>query len=239
VFDQPKERRLWGNNCVVLMIKTKADWHRWVDATTQDEGQRRISKECCGQRLGEPGGVIALEMMGGNQASLEQMALHMIGHHILDFWDRKSDHVPVWIEEGFASYIEFEVAKDVGSSCIGGGTAANPAENKWRDGADWKGLLKDAVMNGKDKEAGSNLTWDAIRRTRDYNSMAHSQRAKSWSLITFLISLDNKKFQTFIKEMKGMEKGDWQAQDKAIQKAYEMTYNDLETEWRKYVTKEY
>ncbi len=240
IFEHPVEKRLWGNNNAMGMIKTKADWERFVDAVVTDKGQARITKDCAGLGTGEPGHIACLEKCG-SQPTLEKLLIHGVGHDILNLWDRQGKDLPVWIEEGFASYIESEICKDVGSSCIGGGTSANPAEHKWQDGGDWKGLLKDAVMNGKDKEPGCALTWDMIRRTRDYNSMTHSQRAKSWSLIGFLITQfgDTKKFISFIKKMKSAEKGNFGAQDKAIQEAYEMTFGDLETEWRKYVTKEY
>ncbi|MDQ7779940.1 MAG: hypothetical protein RDV41_09550 [Planctomycetota bacterium] len=237
VLDQPADKRLWADKCVVLMIRTVAHWHKYVDDTEPDEGRARVMKDASGTRTNEPGCVECLEKFGGSQKSLEQGALHQIGHHLLDCWSGKGAHpLPVWLDEGFASFIEFSVCGEVGSSCVGGSTDADlkQADGEWTD--NWPAKLREAVSRGLGEDDADTFSWKSIRRCTSYNSMLRSQHAKSWSLVTFLVGRDKKQFQSFVKALKAAEKVKPETiQADAIDAAYESSFAELEGDWRKLI----
>ncbi|MEE8106163.1 MAG: hypothetical protein V3T86_11570 [Planctomycetota bacterium] len=145
-----------------------------------------------------------------------------------------------WLSEGVAYYLEKRVTgtiqtfnTDVGGA--GGYADKGPIENNkanpWLDGTKWPELLANLVRGGRDplldKFKGKTL-WGSKNR------LNARELAKSWSLVTYMIESDKKKFAAFFEDSKtGPGETDVEREVGAMLKHYG-SHRKLEEKWRNY-----
>ena len=111
------------------------------------------------------------------------------------------------------------------------GPIENNKANPWLDGSKWPELLSTLVQGGRDplldKFKGKTL-WGSKNR------LTARELAKSWSLVTYMIESDKKKFAAFFEDCKtGPGETDVEREVGAMLKHYG-SHRKLEQKWRSY-----
>jgi len=144
-----------------------------------------------------------------------------------------------WLNEGLAYYLEKRVTGGIqtfNSSVGGGGYAdAAPRENNkgdpWLDSAKWPAMLLTLVQQGRDPRL------DAIKGKdlfSERNRLSAADLAKSWSVVTWLLEEDARKFAVFFGDAKGGGGGSALEREVAAVLKHYGSYDKLDEGWRAY-----
>jgi hypothetical protein len=148
-----------------------------------------------------------------------------------------------WLNEGIGYYFEKHVAgaiqtysTDVGVAKYAEEGAADAKVDPWLDATQWPNLLLQLVRGGRDPQLdrmkGKNLY-------EDMNRLTVQDVAKAWSVVTYLIHDDPRKFAAFFKDAKtGAGDTDVEREVAAVIKHYG-SYGKIEEGWKAYALNGY
>ncbi len=228
LFSLPDDHPLWKEKCRAFGCKTRAAWVKYIDSTKAEEKYKDLRKRLAHTRTrgSKPVGASCFEAVNDNKTSFDQGILHNVGHLMLHSV-YKNEKTPVWLDEGFASYIEMQVIKEVGTYCIGLGTTVQDPKKDWKKANNWPMLLREAAQWKKDAD------FALMRKKKEFNDITHEERAKAYSIVTFMIEKDSAAFAKYIQ---GLKEG--KGEDQALGDGYGgLTFEKLEKEWRQWVAK--
>lgn len=227
-FSLAEGATLWKDRMRAYGCKTRAAWAKYVDTRKMDDRNKEFTKRLAHTKTrgARPAGASCYEAVNDNRSSFEKGILHNTGHLMLHsvFKNEKS---PVWLDEGFASWIEMQVCKECGTYCIAQGTTTSDPKKDWKTAANWPVLLKEAAQWKKDAD------FALMRKKKDYVEISHEERAKAYSIVSFMIEKDAAAFAKFVQALKEAK-----SDDQALGDAYDkLTFEKLEREWRQWVAK--
>lgn len=154
--------------------------------------------------------------------------LHVLGHIMLYEYKQVVGDLPVWVNEGYASYCEFKYFKKAGASCVTSGSkTGRTLDEGWEHGEDWHDLLKETLEN---EELANFSTVLNI----DLNAMTSRELAHAWSMNTFLIDNHPDKFRAMMDAFKERGKKD---QVNILKEVFQWGVKDFEKEWHKFLKK--
>lgn len=155
-----------------------------------------------------------------------------------------NNFLPPWLEEGFGLWLEAKVTGRNVTFTFGEAYGAKDLAKDKLTGitwASWKAIVRDMATKRKD------AAMKAILPKR-MSELGADNTGKAWSVIDYLIQKDAKAFPKYLQLMKRywprVMKPEWdpkhgEAQAKALQEAYGLTMETLDTEWRNFIQKEY
>ncbi len=144
-----------------------------------------------------------------------------------------------WLNEGLAYYLEKRVTGtiqtfnvDVGrSGYADGGPLENNKANPWLDGTKWPALLTRLVQGQRDPKLDR---FKAKTLYGDKNRLNSKELAKAWSVVTYLIETDVRKFAEFFIDAKsGPGDSDLEREVSAMLKHFG-GYRKVDEAWRAY-----
>ncbi len=146
---------------------------------------------------------------------------HSAAHLLIRRFGGFSANFPAWIENGFASYIEWKLFEGTRVTCF----TEQPPDSPWK-GSDWKEKVRKSAQSGDFKR------FDEMA-DEPLDSMDYRDHAFAFSYVDFLVSTDRAKFVALVRELQ-KEKPDSKA---AIKKTYGWIVGELEDEWRKFASR--
>lgn len=218
-----EQTEFWEGRCEVFFIKSRQAYEKYVDIVFagDDPTEIKMTKRVAGFYIYvPPRSVGCYENANQSLVALQHSAVHQVGHFCL-YYFRTPTEVPLWLNEGFASFVESSVMGVVASRCIGGGTGGHDP-HKWEDSNNWETLLKELIAKKKDTPISTLIT------RREFSSMTIPDRAKSWSLVKYMVKRDKEKFVKFIRALK-----DGSKQEDALKESYGLTFKELEDKWKR------
>ncbi|MCZ6572008.1 MAG: hypothetical protein O7C98_02455 [Planctomycetota bacterium] len=144
-----------------------------------------------------------------------------------------------WLNEGIAYYFEKRItgkihtfSADVGGGGYTSGDIEGDRKNPWLDTDNWPGQLAGLVQKRRDPQLQKMKGKDIFS---DSNRLTAQELAKAWSVVTYLIHSDAKKFEAFVRDAK-QGPGDTavERETASVIKHYG-GYDKVEKGWRKYV----
>ncbi len=242
VFPIP-ETGLWRSRCRVFGCQSEDAWFKLNDTFKGDQQTKELRKRLAHtrQRGKSPIAAACMDHIPLGQSGFDQAILHNVGH--VAIWAAmKEAKPPMWIDEGFASWLEMATTGHAFEYCVGKGTSAVDPKKDWKNGDLWIILLKEGAQWKKD------VPLDPLRKKKDFNDMSHEERAKAWSIVDFLIATDAAKFAKFILALKDKvqpktESGSAEygpgADEQALCEAYDpkWSFAAVEREWRSWIAK--
>jgi hypothetical protein len=143
-----------------------------------------------------------------------------------------------WMNEALGYYFEKQVtgaiqtfSTDVGVSKYAEQPSPDAKQDPWLDANQWNGLLTQLVRTGRDPQL------DKIKGRNLYeadNRLSVQDLAKGYSVVTFLILDDPKKFAAFFHDAKTGSGGEVEREVASVIKHYG-SYAKIEERWRAYV----
>ena len=152
--------------------------------------------------------------------SFHEYVVHNTAHLLIRRFGGFSPNFPAWLDNGFASLMEFKLFEGTKTTCF----TEQPPDSPWK-GAEWKDKVR------KEALAGTAKRFDAIAE-EPLDSMDYRDHAYAYSYVDFLISHDPAKFIALVKDLQ-KEKPDSKA---SIKKAYGWIVGELEEEWKKFAS---
>lgn len=150
-----------------------------------------------------------------------QYVIHNTAHLLIRRFGGFSSNFPAWLENGFASLMEYRMFEGTRTTCF----TEQPPDSPWK-GSDWKDKVRKSVLGGNAK------SFDELAE-EPLDSMDYRDHAFAFSYVDFLVSHDREKFVALVKELQ-KEKPDSKA---AIKKAYGWIVGELEEEWKKFAAR--
>jgi hypothetical protein len=145
-----------------------------------------------------------------------------------------------WLNEGLAYYFERKITGTIqtfNTDVGGGGGYSNQGpvdenqQNPWLDATKWKDLILGMVRTGRDPKL-EQMKGKVLYGTK--NRLNHKDIAKAYTVVTFLIQDDIKKFAAFFKDAKtGDGANAVEAETVAAIKHYK-SYREIDKRWKAY-----
>jgi len=175
---------------------------------------------------------------------LTYMAAHQVGHLCMQRFEYHNRPCPPWLEEGLATYLEARALKKTNTYCFSGGygdTAASTDKLTNLSWAKWKQMIAVRAKGKSDKHIKSILPMRL-------NELSVAEIGKAWSIIDFMVQTNSKGFMKFMSTIKkkwprsfdgefSPEKE--KAQATALKTSFNLTWQELDDQWRQYVRKSY
>lgn len=247
----PAKHRVYAfrkNPPYVALVRALYEEHRrtagWSEAFARDEEERmKLRQRETSFWLLDPEILSGHVQMPDPYEGLRAHCVHF-GANVLGVRAARVRFPTWWLLEGLAYYLEKRVTGGVqtfNTSVGGGGYAdAGPRENNkgdpWLDGAKWPQLLLSMVQQGRDPPL------DAIRGKDLYserNRLATPELAKAWSVVTWLVEEDARKFAAFFTDAKAGEGADALEREVAAVLRHYGSYEKLDHGWRAYVRNDF
>ncbi len=144
-----------------------------------------------------------------------------------------------WLMEGLAYYFERRITGSIQTfnTDVGGGGYADASAvesnrgDPWLDASKWNSMLLGLVQGGRDPKL------EAIKGKDLYavkNRLVTGDLAKAWSVVTYLIEDDAKKFAAFFADAKGGSGGDPVERETAAVLKHYGSYGKIDEGWKKY-----
>lgn len=183
----------------------------------------------------------AMHLKPATIKNLTNTAVHVLGHLCMMRYKFNNYPIPPWLEEGFGCYLEARVLKRNNCYCFSGGYGDQAGrldkltDIEWKK---WKQVVAGMVSSRSDK------VMEQILPMR-MNDLSAAEMGKAWSVIDFLVQKDNKKFVEWIAAWKrywprtydlAYSPAKGEAQEKALKEVYGMSFADLDTQWRQWVS---
>ncbi len=188
--------------------------------------------------------MIAMHLKPSDVNGLRNVVAHEIGHMLISRHDFNNNFSPVWLSEGFGTWLEGKVLGLTNCYCVSGGYGDHAAALEKMTNLEWpkwKAGLKASVKARQDK----NL---ALVVPMQLSDMSTAEVGKAWSVVDYMIANDPAKFTKWLSLVKKHwpqpPKYEWmpakgEAQKKALQEVYEFDFNGLDDAWRNYVNTRY
>jgi len=149
--------------------------------------------------------------------------VHSWSHTLLQGYRHFSFKLPAWLHEGFGHTFERKEYDGFNSFCYDEGGRA-----QFWEGKKWKQRLKKMVASGKVSP------FPAYYQKIEVGELLPEEHGQCWSLVSWLIETDPKKFRAFVNLIKARK-----TQDEALQQVYGWSVLQLDEAWRAYVLKTY
>lgn len=252
VFGVEEMGELWGRRkALMVACKNKVQYRRLVEFYAEKyagpylwEGFGRYVARRPYWPQPVPRVTGMMHLKPADMKDLQQTAVHLVGHLGIMRYKFHNNHIPPWLEEGFACWLEAKIMGNNNRFCFTGGYGDVAKEIdkftniKWLA---WKKRVKLRSMRGLDK------TMENLIPLR-LNQLTADDIGKAWSVVDFMISRENGRFARFVELMKAgwpktyeaeylPSKGE--AQERALKNVLDMTWEDLDREWLKYVRTAY
>jgi hypothetical protein len=150
-----------------------------------------------------------------------EYVIHNTAHLLIRRFGGYSSNLPAWLDNGFASLMEYKMFEGTKVTCF----TEQPPDSPWK-GSEWKDKVKKEALAGNFKR------FDAIAE-EPLDSMDYRDHAYAYSYVDFLVSHDRAKFVALVRELQ-KEKPDSKA---AIKKAYGWIVGELEEEWKRFASR--
>ena len=170
-----------------------------------------------------PAKMVAVYQFPNTDKTFASNVLHNLGLVMLTRYKINFLYPSVWLQEGFAYYVEMKTQGYTLSFTLGKGSASAGEKGPvWADSKKWKSGLKKLVADGRDPPLKR-----IARMTQD--QFSYVELVKSWSLIDFLIQWDAGKFKQFIDLSKERgPTGEPALEEDALKTAYGVGYRQLD-----------
>jgi hypothetical protein len=185
--------------CEIVMLRTPAPYMQLADriaaATHQPEGWADyVKRQTSFYTVSPPASV---QHIGGRRPpDMVFTAVHHIGHIALHGMSPAYTYPPVWLDEGFAAWIEQATLEQSLTACSTTGYGMVAArQDKWSQSAQWKANLKAGLADG------SVVPLERLMVLR-LNELGWKEIAKAWSVIDWWIATDREKFLRFVQEVR-------------------------------------
>lgn len=156
--------------------------------------------------------------------------MHNLGLVMLTRYRINFLYPSVWLQEGFAYYLELKAIGYTQSFTLGkGGSGGGASGPVWLDSKKWKPELRKLVKDGRDPP---------MKRiaTMTHDGFTYVELVKSWSVVDFLIGLDRAKFKKFVDLTKERSNtGEPKDEQEALREAYGLSWAQLDGKWRQFV----
>jgi hypothetical protein len=233
--------------CEVVMLRTPSSYMKLTDRvaadTRQPAGWAEFTKRRTSFYTVQP--PASVQHMGGRRKpDLVYCTVHHVGHIALNGMYANHTYLPVWLDEGFAAWVENATLGQSLTACATFGYGLVAArQDKWSSSAGWKPNLKNGLTDG------SVMLCEALFTIR-LNEMGWKEIAKAWSLIDWWITEDRAKFLQFVKAVRrryprydkhkdASPKDFLTFQNAALEEVYQLDDAGIEQAWRKYVSTSY
>ncbi|MDJ0974905.1 MAG: hypothetical protein QNJ98_10635 [Planctomycetota bacterium] len=177
-----------------------------------------------------PRKLVAVYQFPNTDKTFVSNVIHNIGLVLITRYRINFLYPSVWLQEGFAYYLELTTQGYTQSFTLGKGGSGGGAKGPvWLDSKKWKGELKKLVAEGRDPPMKR-----IARMTHD--QFSYVELVKSWSVVDMLIQWDRGKFKAFIDATKERgSTGDPKNEEEALREAYGLDYRKLDSRWREFV----
>ncbi|MBN2492734.1 MAG: hypothetical protein JXQ29_17940 [Planctomycetes bacterium] len=185
--------------CELVLLRTPGSYMQLVDrigaATNQPPGWADYAKRQTSFYTVSP--PASVQHAGGRRApDMIFTAIHHVGHIALHGIHPGYTYPPVWLDEGFAVWIEHATLKESLTACSTTGYGvASPRQDKWSQSAHWKANLKAGLADG------SVVGLERLMVAR-LNELGWMEIAKAWSVVDWWIQTDRERFLRFVKEVR-------------------------------------
>jgi len=199
VFDVKKRERLWDGKCVVFVFENRSDFVRYA---TDFDGFSIAEKT--GGYFRHSGRMVHIAIPVASydrEKNFKSTLVHEAAHAFLQLF-RQVVHISPWIHEGVAQYFEHQ-----------------PFEHEF----EWK-YKKSLIRRQSAKELLALAK--KVRAMKAIPGDDLEAYAYSWSVVTFVVQKNPKKFAKFILALK---EGD--SETEALKKAFRWNWDDLDREW--------
>jgi hypothetical protein len=230
------------------LVRALHEEHRrtagWSDAFAREEEERmKLRQRETSFWLVDPEILSGHVQMPDPYEGLRAHCVHF-GANVLGVRTARVRFLSWWLLEGLAYYMEKRVTGGIQTfnTGVGGGgyAGAGPREHNkgdpWLDGGRWPQLLLSLVHQGRDPPL------DAIRGKdlfSERNRLAMPDLAKAWSVVTWLLEDDARKFAAFFVEAKTGEGGGAEEREVAAVLRHYGSYQKLDEGWRAYVRNDF
>jgi len=240
---------LWKGEqkCEVIMLRTPASYMKLTDrialATKQPKGWAEFTKRRTSFYTVMP--PASVQHGGGRRKSdMVFTAVHHVGHIAINGIHANYTYLPIWLDEGFAAWIENATLKESQTACATTGYGMVAArQDKWSSSAGWRANLKAGLGDA------SVIRLEKLL-TMQLNQLSWREIAQAWSLIDWWITEDQQKFLEFIKDVRRRyprydKHGDCSPteflsfQNEAFKKVFGLDVEGIEKGWRTYVSTRY
>jgi len=240
---------LWKGEqkCEVIMLRTPATYMKITDriakATNQPKGWAEFTKRRTSFYTVMPPASV---QHGGGRRKDDMVftAVHHIGHIAINGIHANYTYLPIWLDEGFAAWIESATLKESLTACATTGYGMVAArQDKWSSSAAWRANLKAGLADASVVRLERLLTMKL-------NELSWREIAQAWSVIDWWITDDPKKFLEFVKDVrrryprydkhKDCSPSEFLAfQNAALLKVFGRDVEGTESEWRSHVSTRY
>ncbi|MBI3820365.1 MAG: hypothetical protein HY286_16870 [Planctomycetes bacterium] len=209
-----------------VFLTTEAEHEKFVDAfTPYTPEQKVLVKKTSGAWTFNPPGYEAWESGGSFETFKDAMVHRAVGHFSIFRFVAMAD-APKWIYEGLGIWLSFRFVGYARTYCTGGGPAAD-AMNSYRDLANWKTYIHDAVRDGTDAPIRELF---AVRK----DELSPGVLMKCWSVVDYMIREQPEAFAAMVHKLKDL------GNDRAILESFKLkSVDELETAWREFVREKY
>jgi hypothetical protein len=222
-----------GQQPLFLIFSTKDSLRRYIEkfviVEQMDEATRDNYRNSPGLRTGSMYTSYKDEERMPSHEEFKKHTANVLGITMIEAhagW--RGDAIPIWLEQGYASYWEFKKFQMAGTSWgTQGSKTGRMIDEGWEHGEDWHDLLEETMENEE-------LVQMSIILNIDLNAMTHRELAHAWSMVTFLIDEHKENFKKFVNGMIQQEGGK-KSQLAMMKEAFNWGQKDFEKEWKSYL----
>jgi len=239
----PDGTPIWGAPCRLWVAKNDAQYKIIIESLYDKERDAETIRDylaaVCFRRTAAPYPfmVCGRAYQRSHKPTTPKLT-HMIAHQMLYAWVGYFE-LPVWIEEGACLYLGVKVNDD-NTICLGKDTmSVGGNENRdWYDTKKWPDLLIKDVGNKKDTPL------QTLAKRTDTNSIKPSEKAKIYSVISFLIRekepIENSLDDPSKRRRTNLGKLIFVLRNKPVEESLAAVYNGLtieklDAEWREWI----
>ncbi len=219
-----------GRRAMFCLMETDDQWNTWVDtyASNDPEFTRKMSgtSNSSGLHAGKR------NKKGHGPTTRKDGVVHTTIHFLNHFVFRTDQFA--WLNEGLSYYYTVKVQESTLTHCVAkkaakyGGQKAMGGYKDWKKSENWKPNLKEWV-NSKSDEALRSLVNKPLAK------LEFEATVKSWGVITWMMDTDR---DSFIRLLKALQENP-SDQEEVIQKIYKKGLEELDEEWRRYVSRNF
>jgi hypothetical protein len=145
-----------------------------------------------------------------------------------------------WLNEGLAYYFERKITGTIqtfNTDVGGGGGYSNQGpvdanqQNPWLDATKWKDLILGMVRTGRDPKL-EKMKGKVLYGSK--NRLDHKDIAKAYTVVTFLLQDDIKKFAAFFKDAKTGDGANAVENETAAALKHYKSYREIDKRWKAY-----
>lgn len=228
--------------CLVFVMKNKLDYRRIInwydDKYAPYQGFKDVATPQSYITTPSPRVAIFSHALPVSEPDLTHVIAHEVGHICIQRFAYHNNHLPPWLEEGFALWMEARVMQKTNCYCFSGGYGDSAAGVKDMGFMEWK---KWRELNSRLAGRGADKNMKELLRLR-LNEMSTLDAGKAASVVDFMIATDPKKFSHFLQRMKAAwPQGDYDpafkqthlaAQERGLKESYDWSLEQLDAEWR-------